>query len=515
MISRPAARAGLEYEEGLAGHILKDTGADPGVLALMAYLLDELYRHCEKTGSKRLSHAAYESLGGVQGAIGTRAQTVFDALDDTTKAALPGVFQNLVEVDERGTATRQRAMLNKITGGENENAAAKLVEALTDARLLVQSKGEGDWPVVEVAHEALLRSWPKLTQWITEAQEDLILLRQVKTAAEQWEHSERHKAFLWPHERLVLVYAMIARLKPDLDEATRDFIKPEIERLVDETRNPATDHRRRASIGDRLAEIGDTRPGVGLRPDGIPDMVWCEVPGGSVTLEKVKGTFEVQAFKIAKYPVTYIQYRVFVEAADGYQDERWWEGLQHKAAPGQQNRPTNNHPAEKVSWYDAIAFCRWLTAKYEAVGLLPLPLGAGTTQRSSGVRAVIRLPTEQEWQQAATNGDPSNEYPWGTWDGSKVNTSESGLSRTTAVGIYPQGAAGNGALDISGNVWEWCLNEYGDPERIGIDGTNDRVVRGGSWFNSVGFARAASRLVRDPRHRYDGLSFRVCASAPS
>jgi formylglycine-generating enzyme required for sulfatase activity len=91
-----------------------------------------------------------------------------------------------------------------------------------------------------------------------------------------------------------------------------------------------------------------------------------------------------------------------------------------------------------------LAFCRWLSEKlgYE-----------------------IRLPTEWEWQQAATGGNPENEYPWGPeWAGSCANTIESELSHSTAVGIYPQGASPVGALDMAGNVWEWCLNEYDNPK---------------------------------------------------
>jgi hypothetical protein len=109
MIIRPAERAGLQFEGDLARRILHDTGSDPSALALMAYLLDELYRR--RTADGRLTSQAYDDLGGVGGAIGKRVEQVFETLSADMQAVLPHVFRRLVEVDERGTANlphRQR-----------------------------------------------------------------------------------------------------------------------------------------------------------------------------------------------------------------------------------------------------------------------------------------------------------------------------------------------------------------------------------------------------------------------
>ena len=128
----------------------------------------------------------------------------------------------------------------------------------------------------------------------------------------------------------------------------------------------------------------------------------------------------------------------------------------------------------------------------------------------------IRLPTEWEWQQAATCGEPNREYPWsGGWDPARANTYESGLARTTAVGMYPAGASPVGALDMGGNVLEWCLNEYARPENTRPSGHTIRVVRGGSWFSDQEFARAAYRPRFYPDYRYDYLGLRVVRSSPS
>jgi formylglycine-generating enzyme required for sulfatase activity len=219
-----------------------------------------------------------------------------------------------------------------------------------------------------------------------------------------------------------------------------------------------------------------------LNAKGLPEFVWLPVPGGEVTLEGDAGTFAVEPFYISQYPVTWKQYRRFLEVEEGYRNERWWRGLAgHEDLAGEQYRRQDNHPAENVSWYDAIAFCRWLSARlgYE-----------------------VRLPTEWEWQQAATGGKRTYEYPWGAdWQPEYANTYESGLSRTTAVGLYPRGASPVGALDMAGNVWEWCLNEYDKPRRTDLSGDAHRVVRGGSWDNVRDDARASYRFWSLPAAR--------------
>jgi len=180
MITRPAAQAGLEFEGGLAERILDDTGDDPGALALLAYALDQLYR--QSAGKTQFTLKDYQAVGGVQGAIGDRAEAAFGRLAAGAQATFAIVFRDLVEVDERGEPTRRRAALNALTSDADARA---LIERLTDERLLVTNRTEVG-AVVEVAHEALLRSWDRLRLWIAEQTSNLQLRRRLEGEARAW-----------------------------------------------------------------------------------------------------------------------------------------------------------------------------------------------------------------------------------------------------------------------------------------------------------------------------------------
>ncbi|NWJ53261.1 MAG: hypothetical protein HXX14_20645, partial [Bacteroidetes bacterium] len=252
MIERPAEMATLEFERGLPSLILRDTGSEAGSLALLAYLLDELYKIAMTRGDNRLTYADYEALGKVEGAIGKRAEQVFEKLpgEEAGKTRLLGqVFRELVTVEEvkgQFAATRQRVRHDCF--GAEELA---LVEAFTQARLLVKDETQ-----VEVAHETLFRSWGRLQKWIEEYQDDLILRRQVQNGAADWVWQGKPEAWRWSQERLLMVYAMQERLKWKPNPLEEDFIEPEQERLLRETNLLRTSHLRRDEIGRRLSVIG-------------------------------------------------------------------------------------------------------------------------------------------------------------------------------------------------------------------------------------------------------------------
>ncbi|MCC7446115.1 MAG: SUMF1/EgtB/PvdO family nonheme iron enzyme [Anaerolineae bacterium] len=265
--------------------------------------------------------------------------------------------------------------------------------------------------------------------------------------------------------------------------------------MTDPSRSPAE----RAEAGRKLAELGDPRTGVGLRDDSLPDIAWCEVPAGTFIYRDGE-RLSLPVFYIGMYPVTVTQFQAFVDAPDGFHNRKWWQGLaKREAEPGEPAFKYGNHPRANVNWYDAVAFCRWLSTR---------------------LAFQIRLPTAQEWEKAA-RGTDGRVYPWGNayiTDYANVSGRQNGLAepyqqgRTTAVGMYAQGVSPYGALDMSGNVWEWTLTEVeGDcPPNV----AGQRVVCGGSWrddqhYAGMGFARSF-----EPGVRSDSIGFRVVSTAP-
>jgi formylglycine-generating enzyme required for sulfatase activity len=236
--------------------------------------------------------------------------------------------------------------------------------------------------------------------------------------------------------------------------------------------------------------------------------------------EKPQTRLYLPAYALDRTPVTNAQYRRFMDAG-GYANPAYWKEAidagrwkkgqyidyddKPRAQPyywGDQQWNGEQQPVVGVSWYEALAYATW---------------------------AGKRLPSEAEWEKAArgpsTGSVAGRRYPWGDeWLTGCCNSEEAGKKQTTPVGAYsPSGDSLYGAVDMAGNVWEWCQSTYRSypydlndgREELGGGDSVFRVLRGGSWYHDKKSARCASRRYNNPRDGDLNRGFRCCCATAS
>ncbi len=198
MVRQPASAAQLTFETDPAtGASLDDVLCDaarasPDALPLLQYCLDELYRQRGPEGQLRFD--VLRRLGGIEGALGVRAEQIVAALPAAQQAALPHVLSLLVDIgEEQSAVTARRPAWSALTS----EAQRELVAALVEARLFV-SELAGDVPGFGVAHEALLRRWPRVVEWIERHRHALQIRTRVAAQAERWQAAGRPRDLLLP-----------------------------------------------------------------------------------------------------------------------------------------------------------------------------------------------------------------------------------------------------------------------------------------------------------------------------
>ena len=179
-----------------------------------------------------------------------------------------------------------------------------------------------------------------------------------------------------------------------------------------------------------------------------------------------------------------------------------------------------------VTWYEALAYCRWLTQKLRNWDGMPEPLKTllGTGGESGNPWSIV-LPNEPEWEKAARGNKDDRTYPWGEEDDPNwANYNQTNINATSAVGCFPEGTSPYAVEELSGNVWEWTRSMYeAEPypkdlkawvtrEDFTAEIDHLRVLRGGSWDDDADGVQCAIRDWYAPDFRYYSLGFRVVAS---
>jgi WD40 repeat protein/energy-coupling factor transporter ATP-binding protein EcfA2 len=216
VITQPALRAGLAIEPALVETALHDARDEPGALPLLSHALQETWKRLR---GRMLTLADYLAVGGVQGGVAQTAEEVYGRLTSAQQEIARRIFLRLTAIGEGAVDTKRRASLEELRGDGDAEATGLVLERLAAARLV--TVGEDS---VEVTHEALIRSWPRLRDWLTKDRERLRLHRQLTQAAREWDALGREPDALYRGVQLAAAKEWTAKRDQELNALERAFL---------------------------------------------------------------------------------------------------------------------------------------------------------------------------------------------------------------------------------------------------------------------------------------------------
>lgn len=215
VVAEPAARGGLVLEPGLTDALVDDTRREPGGLPLLSTALADLWEHRD---GRCLTVAQYVRSGGVGAAIARMADRALDELDGPGQEAARTLLLRLAGAGEGDAVVRRRVSLRELSG-LTDHRVLDSVAPLADARLLTISDGH-----VEVAHEALFRSWPRLAGWLAEDAAARNIRRRVTPAVAEWVANGHDDSYLWSGVRLASAAELFTARPEQFTSVESDFI---------------------------------------------------------------------------------------------------------------------------------------------------------------------------------------------------------------------------------------------------------------------------------------------------
>jgi DNA-binding SARP family transcriptional activator len=246
-IELPAHRAGLRLEPGLSAAMVEEVADQPGGLPLLSCALLESWQHRH---GRTMTLAAYQQAGGVRGAVARMAERAWQQLDPDQQAVARRILLRLAGPGEGEAVVRRRVPLSELTADRQQHVLA-VVEALTDRRLLTTSQDS-----VEVAHEALLREWPRLRDWLEEDVQGRSLHRHLISAAREWDQAGRDPGELYRGARLTGALEWAREHDADLNQLEREYLdasRAAAEQEMAEVRRRAEQEARRARREARIS----------------------------------------------------------------------------------------------------------------------------------------------------------------------------------------------------------------------------------------------------------------------
>src|SRR5262245_20955296 len=253
-IEQPASYGSWEFEPGLVDVLLQDIGADgaghpePGALPLLSHALLATWEHRR---GRTFTLAGYYASGGVRGAIAETAESACtDQLNREQQELAQAVFLRLTELGEGTEDTRRRATLNELVNrSEQASQLRAVLNTLAEARLVTLNADSA-----EVAHEALIREWQRLHDWLTQDREGLLLHRHLTESAQEWKARGCDTSELYRGARLAQAREWTAANEAWLNETERAFLEASTEHEHREALEREAQRQRELASAKELAE---------------------------------------------------------------------------------------------------------------------------------------------------------------------------------------------------------------------------------------------------------------------
>ena len=257
-VEEPARLVGLKIEPELLAQALAEVSNQPGTLPLLEYALLEVWK---RRREGRLTLKAYRESGSVKEALAQRAESVFKALSPNRQEIVQRVMLRLIQLGEGTDDTRRRARMSEmLTRTDEREIVAEVINTLANERLLTMSADEqAQDQLVDVSHEALIRGWPRLRNWVEEDRAGLRTLLRLNDAAQEWRRRKHDEGLLYRGARLADALEWQARNEGKLSELEREFlIVSEALKVREEEEREAT-QRRELEAALKLAETEKQR----------------------------------------------------------------------------------------------------------------------------------------------------------------------------------------------------------------------------------------------------------------
>jgi len=539
VVQKPAQLpdVGLTFDDGLVTEMVFAVREETAALPLLQFTLDQLF---EARNGHKLTLQAYQDLGGIQGALAGHADATYAKLpSDQHRHLARTLFLRLIEPGQtEQDTTRRHATYSELTlpDVEQTRILQETAESFVNARLLVTDQ-TGDERTIEVSHEALIREWKRLGDWLHSAREDLRLQKSLSADVAEWQRRVKPTDMLYRGTILSDAFGWAERNNASRDETL--FLN-ESRRVEDERkrREAASQRNLRYALFGLVGVIVVASIGLALIFAQNNSQLLDEVQYINAQIDYAA----TRDFGLSPLDITQTPARDFYATATAYvefDNDAWqpvvedFDGVAMVKVPagcfwmGSIDGDSDERPVHEVCldefWIDQYEVTN---EQFGSIGCEDISSEPDQPRncvdwfdaKTHCEARDARLPTEAEWEYAAS-GPNGLTYPWGNeWNEDYAVWSGNSNGGTARVGSRPEGASWVGAMDMSGNVWEWVSSLYQDYEydsthENDTDITNNRVLRGGSWdYGDPSDFRVSSRVSGIPVNHYGSGGFRCARS---